>query len=191
MSGNVPRMIFIHGLWGSSQGIKATLVRSLFPDMLTPDFRGSLEERMQQLENILGHWRGWTMIGSSFGGLMAAMFTCQHPQQVSRLVLLAPALIWPDFAQNPPAAVSVPTVVYHGIHDELIPIEEVRTLCAQVFLNVTFHAVDDDHGLYKTVHTIDWVQLLKHEGEDEREKRSILKNRRGVQNPTSGRGSKA
>ncbi len=156
-------MIFIHGLWGSSQGIKATLLRSLFPDMLTPDFQGSLEERMQQLEIIMGNERGWTMIGSSFGGLMAALFTCHHPQQVSKLVLLAPALIWPDFAQNPPPPVSVPTVVYHGIHDEIIPIEEARSLCAQVFPHATFHAVDDDHGLYKTVHMIDWIELLKNE----------------------------
>jgi len=37
------RLIFIHGLEGSSQGVKATLLRGLFPGILTPDFRGSLE----------------------------------------------------------------------------------------------------------------------------------------------------
>lgn len=154
------RIIFIHGLEGSSQGIKATLLRHLFPGMLTPDFHGSLEERMVQLEGLLGKARRWRMIGSSFGGLMAALFACRHPAQVEKLVLLAPALILPAFAQNPPQPIEVPTIVFHGIHDELIPIHIVQPLCAQVFRHLTFYAVEDDHGLYKTVHEIDWVKIL-------------------------------
>ena len=62
------RTIFLHGLEGSSQGIKATLLRQLFPGILTPDFSGSLQERMARLSTILGEQRGWTIIGSSFGG---------------------------------------------------------------------------------------------------------------------------
>lgn len=154
------RIMFIHGLEGSSQGIKATLLRNLFPGLLTPDFRGSLEERMSQLERVLGKRRGWTLIGSSFGGLMAALFAFRHPAQVDQLVLLAPALIWPDFIQNLPQPTDIPTIVYHGYHDELIPIQDVQSLCAKLFRRLTFHAVDDDHGLYKTVHEIDWVQIL-------------------------------
>jgi pimeloyl-ACP methyl ester carboxylesterase len=154
------RLIFIHGLGGSSQGVKATLLRGLFPDILTPDFPGLLEQRMEKLRAIVGQTRGWTMIGSSFGGLMATIFTCQNPEQVERLVLFAPALIWPDFAANPPDPVSVPTIIYHGRQDHLIPLETVSRLAEQIFLDLTFHEVDDDHGLYKTVHAIDWPQLL-------------------------------
>ena len=47
-------LIFLHGLEGTSQGAKATLLRGLFPGMLTPDFSGSLEERMATLKPILG-----------------------------------------------------------------------------------------------------------------------------------------
>ena len=154
-------LIYLHGLDGSSQGVKARLLRGLFPGILTPDFSGSLDERMAQLVSILGDTEGWVMVGSSFGGLMAASFACQHPQQVRKLVLLAPALIWPDFAASPPAPVSMPVVIYHGTRDALIPLELVRELAGQVFTNLDFRAVDDDHGLYQTVHTIDWQAVVR------------------------------
>lgn len=155
------RLILIHGLWGSSQGFKATLLRKLFPGMLTPDFSGLLEARMNQLAAILSDQTDWIIIGSSLGGLMGAMFTCQHPEQVRKLVLLAPALTWPDFAKALPPPVSVPVVIYHGREDRLIQIESVRPLAEQIFPNLTFHVVDDDHGLRKTVQTIDWPTLLR------------------------------
>jgi pimeloyl-ACP methyl ester carboxylesterase len=154
-------LIFIHGLLSSGQGFKGNLLRERLPGILTPDFNGSLEERMAGLIAILADRTGWTLIGSSFGGLMGALFTCRHPQQVNRLVLLAPALIWPDFAQVLPPPVSVPTVVYHGSRDSVIPLELVRPLAEQVFLDLTFHVVDDDHSLHATVQGIDWPALVK------------------------------
>lgn len=153
-------LIFLHGLEGTSQGTKATLLRSLFPEMLIPDFRGSLEERMAALYPILGDQEVWTLIGSSFGGLMAAIFACQRPAQVRKLILLAPALILPDFAASPPAPVDVPTVIYHGRQDQIVPLEPTRRLAQQVFRNLIFNEVDDEHGLYKTVFEIDWPGLL-------------------------------
>jgi len=155
-----PRLIFIHGLISSGQSFKANLLSGIFPGMLTPDFEGTLEERMAQLTAVLGDEPGWAIIGSSFGGLMGAMFTFGHPEQVDKLILLAPALIWPEFAQSPPPPVSVPTVVYHGTRDEIIPLELVRPLAERVFTDLTFHAVDDDHGLKATVKAIDWRGLV-------------------------------
>lgn len=156
------QLIFIHGLEGSSRGVKATLLRGLFPGILTPDFRGSLAERMQQLEAILqAQTASWTLVGSSFGGLMAAMYTCHHPGRVRKQVLLAPALVWPDFARQRPEPVPVPTVVYHGSRDQIVPLAPVRNLAEQVFTTLDFRVVDDDHGLYQTVHDIDWTELLE------------------------------
>jgi len=158
---NDRQTIYLHGLMSSSQGFKATLLRRVLPDILTPDFEGTLDERMVRLRSILGARLGWTIVGSSCGGLMGALFTCRHPDQVSRLVLLAPALVWPDFAQTPPAPVSVPTVVYHGQADTVVPLEAVRPLAERVFTNLVFHAVDDDHGLHATVQSIDWPRLVQ------------------------------
>ena len=90
---------------------------------------------------------------------MGALFACQHPAQVRKLVLMAPALIWPDFANHPPAAINVPTIIYHGNRDEIVTLNPVRQLAETTFLNLTFNIVDDDHGLYKTAHAIDWKSL--------------------------------
>ncbi|UCH59114.1 MAG: alpha/beta fold hydrolase [Anaerolineales bacterium] len=154
------RLIFLHGLEGSSQGVKASLLRSLFPGILTPDFRGSLEERLAKLRQILGDKQGWKIIGSSFGGLMAALVTCERPQQVAQLVLLAPALVWPDFANQAHEQVAVPTIIFHGSRDELLPLNLVRSLAERTFSNLDFRVVDDDHGLYHTVHSLDWGKIL-------------------------------
>jgi pimeloyl-ACP methyl ester carboxylesterase len=154
------RLIFIHGLAGSSQGFKASLLRGLFPGILTPDFEGSLKARMTRLDSILSDGPGWIIIGSSLGGLMGTMFTCQHPQQVKKLILLAPALIWPEFTQSLPPPVSLPVVIYHGSEDNLVRLDLIRPVAEQIFLNLTFHVVDDDHGLHKTAQAIDWVALL-------------------------------
>lgn len=161
---NQNRLIFIHGLMGSSEGVKATLLREKFPDILTPDFNGSLEERMDSLRQILGEIDGWIIIGSSFGGLMAAMVACESQQQVKKLILLAPALIWPDFVESLPDPVSVPVEVFHGTEDELIPLEQLRELAEKVFLNLNFNEVQDDHGLFNTVHALDWEVLLSEPG---------------------------
>ena len=160
MMTDVNHLIFIHGMVSSGQGFKARLLRRQFPHILAPDFAGSLEERMAQLLPILGDQPDWTIIGSSFGGLMGALFTCQHPGQVRKLILLAPALIWPDFADALPPPMSVPTVIYHGRRDTVIPLEVVRPLAEKVFPNLDFHEVDDDHRLQATVQAIDWPALL-------------------------------
>lgn len=153
-------LIFIHGLESSGQGFKATLLRRLFPGILTPDFQGPLKARMARLVSILADKPDWVVIASSFGGLMGTLFACQHPQQVVKLILLAPALTWPDFADNLPPPISVPVVVYHGRGDDIIPLALVRPLAEWVFLNLTFHVVDDDHRLRKTVQTVDWPTLV-------------------------------
>jgi pimeloyl-ACP methyl ester carboxylesterase len=157
---NTRRLIFIHGLEGTSQGEKARLLRGIFPDILTPDFTGLLERRLESLRSILGDEIGWRMIGSSFGGLMAAIFACEQPAQVEQLILLAPALLWPDFAASPPAPVDVPVIIYHGTQDAIIPLQPTRELAQKIFRNLDFRTVDDDHGLYKTVHAIDWKALV-------------------------------
>jgi len=156
------KCILLHGLEGSSQGDKATLLRRIFPEMLTPDFRGPLDERMKLLLSILGDKAGWTVIGSSLGGLMAALFTSSHPDQVRKQILLAPALFLPEFADHPPTPVQVPTVVYHGTQDTIVPLDETRRLAEKAFSKLTFHVVEDDHRLSATTLKIDWVSLCAH-----------------------------
>lgn len=152
------RRMFIHGLESSGHGFKGRLLRGVYGDTLTPDFRGDLAERMAQLEPMLEGNVPWILVGSSFGGLMAALAACQQPTRVHRLILLAPALHHPEF--QTPGLVAVPTLVVHGTRDEVVPLGEVRTRAERSFTQLTFRQVDDDHLLHATVQALDWHALL-------------------------------
>ena len=158
MSRNI---IFLHGLESSSQTYKARVMRNFLPELIVPDFTGSLWERMDVLYPILEDKKNWTIVGSSYGGLMAAIFICEHPDQVRKQVLLAPALMLPEFASYlDRTPVSVPTTIIHGTRDEVVPFEEVRNIAKKVFSRLTYHVVEDDHRLHATTDTLDWKTLL-------------------------------
>lgn len=155
-----PHLLFIHGLDGSGQGFKVQYLRRFYPDLLAPDFPGDFWQRMAQLEQVIGDSSGWTLIGSSMGGLMAAVFACQHPGQVDKLVLLAPALAYIDLAQTPLPASDAPTVVYHGRQDDVAPMDKTRRVAEQLFPNLEFHVVEATHDLNPLLPAIDWPALL-------------------------------
>ena len=155
------RILYLHGLDSSGQTYKARLVRSVFPDLIAPDFTGTVEQRMAQLEPILGAAANWTLIGSSLGGLMAALFATRHPTQVRKLLLLAPALMLPEFSAHPPPAVDIPTVIVHGRQDVVVPPAQIRPLAEAVFRVLTYQIVDDDHRLHRTAETLDWKALIE------------------------------
>jgi pimeloyl-ACP methyl ester carboxylesterase len=159
---DVRRLIYLHGLESTSQSGKARQFAQRFPGMLTPDFTGSFAERMRLLYPILGETSGWTIIGSSFGGLMGVSFTHDHPGHVRKLVLLAPAIILPEFAARQDLrSIAVPTVIIHGSRDEVVPAEPVRILAERIFSDLTYIAVDDDHRLHRTFEETDWEKVLE------------------------------
>ncbi|MBU43813.1 MAG: hypothetical protein CMN76_11375 [Spirochaetaceae bacterium] len=152
--------IFIHGLEGSSKGYKASLLKKLFPDLICPQFTGSPEERMQDLNDILKDRKDISIVGSSLGGLMAALYALQNPESINRLVLLAPALPmfdWSPFSDRP---LNAPVKIYHGIHDDVVPLPPTKELAQVLFSNLEFNEVDDDHRLKKTVRELDFRTLL-------------------------------
>ena len=164
------RLVYLHGSESDSNSGKARLFREWFPGMLTPDFTGSFDERMSQLHSNLADKTDWVLIGSSYGGLMGAVFTLDHPEQVRKLVLLAPALLLDPIAslsqprpfdQTQDKPVSVPTVVIHGTLDTVVPFEPVHQIVRKLFTNVKYHIVEDDHRLGKSVHELDWNSILK------------------------------
>ena len=160
MTQAAPTRVFIHGMEGSSQGTKSRYLRQLFPDIITPDFSGPVEARMAHLEALLASTSNLILIGSSLGGLMAALYTCQHAAQMQQLILLAPALAHDAFVPFHDYRVDVPTRVYHGTQDDVVPLEPVRAVAQQVFTQLTFEEVIDDHFLSKSLTKIPWTQLM-------------------------------
>lgn len=155
------KIIYLHGLESTSQSGKARQFAQKFPGMVTPDFTGSFEERMEQLYPIMSDKKEWTIIGSSFGGLMGTVFTCEHPTQVRKLILLAPALLRDQFASylnlQP---VSVPTVIIHGTEDDVVPPKPVREVAERLFTYLEYISVDDGHRLHKAFEALDWKEIL-------------------------------
>jgi len=152
--------VFVHGLLGHSQGTKATFLRGRYPDMIIEDFRGTLEERMNKLNRLLAGEDSIVMVGSSLGGLMAAMFALDNQERVKKLILLAPALATEEFMPNLEKRTDTPVIIYHGKDDDVVPLAPVQDIARQVFNNLTFNTVDDDHVLSKTFTVIDWDNLL-------------------------------
>ena len=152
--------IFLHGLESSSKGAKSSFLRTLFPDMLIPDFKGSLSERMVFLEVILAGMEDIIMVGSSFGGLMATIYAMERQESLDRLVLLAPALNFPEFSQYKVKSIKVPTRVIIGSVDNVTPVQEVLPLARKIFVDLNYDEVDDGHMLAKTFRNFDWQMML-------------------------------
>jgi len=155
------RIIYLHGLESNSQTYKAAVIRAIYPDLVTPDFIGSLDERMNQLIPILGNESNWTLVGSSYGGLMAALFATQRPNQVRKLILLAPALMLPEFAEHLPTPVDIPVIIIHGRRDDIVPIAINKPLAEKVFRSLDYRIVDDDHRLHQAADKLDWKSLIQ------------------------------
>lgn len=152
--------VFIHGLESSSGGTKGTYFNTRYPGMIVEDYFGTLEERMKKLNQILADEKDLIMVGSSYGGLMAAMYTCDNKEKVKKLILLAPALDLDEFESYLSKRADVPVIAYHGSGDDVVPVDPVRKIATTIFKNITYHIVDDDHPLSTTFSTYDWDDLL-------------------------------
>jgi len=152
--------VFIHGLESSSQGVKGVFFRERYPDMIIEDFSGPLEERMRKLNGVLAGRTDMILVGSSFGGLMAAIYACENESRVRRVILLAPALHVPDFARFLGKQVNIPVSLFHGRNDDVVPPAAVKAIAGTVFKNLDYHLVDDDHSLHATFPLMDWKALI-------------------------------
>src|SRR4030095_9636709 len=102
------QVLYLHGFASSPQSSKATFLsrkfterglRVIVPDLTEPDFSTLTVTRMlQQVEKALASSEGpFVVVGSSLGGFVAVQAALRHPDRITRVVLLAPAL---DFDGN-------------------------------------------------------------------------------------------
>lgn len=200
---NQSEYIYLHGFASSPQGTKAQYFRNCFenlqiqvksPDLNQGDFFNlTLTRQLELIETAYIHrfnqseFKDITLVGSSFGGLTAAILAQRH-LQVNRLVLLAPAFnfhvhlsnllgedkiqqwkadrswlffhygenrdlrlnynFWPDLLQYRDESFSreIPTLILHGIDDDVIPIRSSREFASQRPW-VKLQELESDHGL--------------------------------------------
>lgn len=157
------KRIFIHGLESTSRGTKGAFFRKNYPDMILEDYAGPLEQRMEKLNETLRPETGLILVGSSFGGLMAAIYACEHEQRVKRLILLAPALNLPEFEPclERSRPIHIPVILCHGRYDDVVPPKAVHAIAAAIFSNLDYRLAEDDHSLHRTFDGMNWDDLLR------------------------------
>jgi pimeloyl-ACP methyl ester carboxylesterase len=128
--------------------------------MLVPDFTGSLEERMEALIHMVAGFENLVLVGSSFGGLMAAVFALDYPGRVNRVILLAPALNFAAYSGYLNRQTQVPARLFIGRRDGVCPPDLVIPAARRTFTDIDIHESDDDHLLKNTFSKIDWQGLL-------------------------------
>jgi predicted esterase len=70
-------------------------------------------------------------------------------------------LMLPPFAAHPNLQpVSVPTIIVHGMVDDVVPLKPVRELAERVFTNLAYYVVDDGHRLQKVFEELDWENIV-------------------------------
>ena len=156
--------VFVHGLESSSDGTKGTYFRKGYHGMIVEDYVGTLEERMIRLNEILADKKELVLVGSSYGGLMAAIYACENESRVKKLILLAPALNLDEFKPYLSKRIAVPVIAYHGSQDDVVPLEPVKKIATSIFPNSSYNTVKDDHPLSTTFPTFDWDDLLEIKG---------------------------
>ncbi len=154
-------LVFIHGLEGSSLGTKAQYLRKHFPEMIIEDYTGDFPARMAKLTRLLEGKTNLILVGSSFGGLMAAKFVLDHEERVRKVILIAPALILEEFEKAVSNPIRVPTIIYHGVNDDVVDPAATQAIAEKTFINLTHHLVEDDHSLNRVFPTLNWPVLLE------------------------------
>ena len=155
----INKRYFLHGLDSSGKGTKGQFFARNFPQVICPDFQGTLSNRLQQLAELCKSQQQLLFIGSSFGGLMATCFAAEQPEKVARLILLAPALNFESY--RPPAVLlQIPTLLVIGKHDTITPAADVIPLAEATFACLEIRIEKDDHMLHKTFPRLNWQKLL-------------------------------
>ncbi len=154
-------LVFIHGLESTSQGNKAQYFRKLFPEMIIEDYTGDFKTRMNKLTNVLEGKDDLILVGSSYGGLMAAQYARDHEKRVKKLILIAPALILEGFDKAPAKPLEMPVILYHGTRDDVVDPDAVKAIAEKAFARLEHHFVDDDHPLNTVFPTLNWPALLE------------------------------
>lgn len=153
------KTFFLHGLDSSSKGTKGQWFAQHFPATHTPDFEGDLATRLTSLKKLCHNFDNITLVGSSFGGLMATCFAMEFPEKCRSLILLAPALNFPEFSP-PPKKIQTSTTLIIGLQDTVTPPDIVLPLAEKSFSQLQVFTFEDDHMLHKSFHKLDWQKLL-------------------------------
>jgi predicted alpha/beta-hydrolase family hydrolase len=106
-----------------------------------------MDDPVQRVEKLLAVARELpgplALVGSSMGGHVAAAAASRL--DATALFLLAPAFYMPGFEKYTPQDVAVPTVIVHGWHDAVVPVDNSVRWAREH--RAALHILDSDHRL--------------------------------------------
>lgn len=141
-------MLFFHGLESGPNGSKYRELTAAFGEIEAPDFRGlTLNERLVLAEKVTRGRTGLLVVGSSFGGLVAALLASACPDRIAGYVLCAPDFRQPDSARI--ARVPARAMVVHGEMDEVVPLQKGIEFSLKFCIPLV--QTPDDHRLKASV----------------------------------------
>ena len=151
-------LIWAHGLWGSPNGSKITAIRDSGIEVISHDFNGmELIDRVELLEKTM-EIGDVVLAGSSWGGLASALAAQRRPEKLKGLLLLAPALHYPeppnDRPENLVAPSKIPITIIHSIEDDIVPISASKDYIERSGDNIKLIEVKDNHVLENSIELI-------------------------------------
>jgi surfactin synthase thioesterase subunit len=154
--------VFSHGKesgpWGSKITAMAAVVRELGWAAESVDYRGlddpavrvgKLIDQAEKLDAPL------VLVGSSMGGHVSAAAASRLKPR--GLFLLAPAFYMKGFEEYTPQDVACATVLVHGWHDDIVPVENSIRWAREH--QAALHVLNSDHRLEDQIEEI--CRLLK------------------------------
>ena len=151
-------LVWAHGLWGSPNGSKVTAVRESGIEVISPDFNEmELVDRVELLEKTI-EMGEVVLAGSSWGGLACALTAQKKPDKLKGLLLLAPALHYPEPPNDNPdnliAPDGIPVTIIHSKTDDIVPISASKDYAKRSGNNVNLIVVEDSHVLENSIKLI-------------------------------------
>lgn len=132
------------GPWGTKITHLAKVAQAAGYDVISPDYSHSHDPkvRVRQLLALAPKAQRLVLAGSSMGGYVSAMACAGLKPQA--LFLMAPALYFPGWDEEPEGIPALCTVV-HGWHDDIVPAE--RGLRFAKKNNASLHLLASGHTL--------------------------------------------
>ena len=151
-------LVWAHGLWGSPNGSKITAIRESGIEVIAPDFNEmELIDRVELIEEKI-EAGDFVLAGSSWGGLACALAAQRKPDRIKGLLLLAPALHFPEPPNNNPKDLVAPNnitvIIIHSVEDDIVPISASKDYIERSEDNVKLIEVKDNHVLENSIELI-------------------------------------
>jgi pimeloyl-ACP methyl ester carboxylesterase len=150
-------VVFSHGKesgpWGSKITAMAAVVRELGVAVESVDYRG-LDDPGARVRKLVAVGKELesplVLVGSSMGGHVSAAAASELGAR--GLFLLAPAFYMAGYEQYTPRDVACPTVITHGWHDVIVPVENSIRWAREH--QATLHLLNSDHRLEDQIDAI-------------------------------------